>query len=164
VSRKAGVGKGTIYRYFKDKEDLYYRTILDGFDELIISLQQCALHGCGKSGGVLVKLAEEVERFFTERRGLFALLRSEEMRGSDRRCRLRRQWREKRRAIVEIFADVIRLGIQERRYRAAADPKILASLFLGMLRASFRHSRRFDGGRHSARIVVRIFEDGIRRE
>ena len=164
VSRKAGVGKGTIYRYFKDKEDLYYQTILNGLDELITSLQECALDGRGKSGGVLVKLAEEVERFFTERRGLFALLRSEELRGSDRRCRLHQDWQEKRKAIVEIFADAIRRGIEKGKYRSHADPEVASSLFLGMLRASFRLMPHVAGINSPARTVVKIFENGIRRK
>ncbi|NJL30924.1 MAG: TetR/AcrR family transcriptional regulator, partial [Phycisphaerales bacterium] len=30
----AGVGKGTIYRYFKDKDDLFFSTAAQGFEDL----------------------------------------------------------------------------------------------------------------------------------
>jgi AcrR family transcriptional regulator len=163
VRRRAGVGKGTIYRYFHDKEDLYYHTILNGLDELIASMKRCASPSERKGGNALARLAEEVERFFSERRGLFALLRSEELRGSDRSCRFHRQWKGRHEAIVAIFADAIRRGIEERRYRPAAEPAVLASIFLGMLRASSRHGEHHGHGPQPVKDIVRIFENGIRR-
>ncbi len=34
VAHEAHVGKGTIYRYFKSKDDLFFETAHRGFDEL----------------------------------------------------------------------------------------------------------------------------------
>ncbi len=34
IAREAGVGKGTLYRYFPTKDDLYYAAVLGGFDEM----------------------------------------------------------------------------------------------------------------------------------
>lgn len=34
IIKKAKIGKGTIYRYFKNKEDLYLNIVYRGFDEL----------------------------------------------------------------------------------------------------------------------------------
>ena len=38
--RGAGIGKATLYRYFGTKEDLYFATILQGFDELHAALER----------------------------------------------------------------------------------------------------------------------------
>src|SRR3954447_8557196 len=35
VAAEAGVGKGTLYIYFKSKEDLYFWLIFDAFDRLV---------------------------------------------------------------------------------------------------------------------------------
>src|ERR1044071_4043546 len=35
VAAAAGVGKGTLYIYFKSKEDLYFSLIYDGFAQLV---------------------------------------------------------------------------------------------------------------------------------
>lgn len=35
VAEKAGVGKGTLYIYFKSKEDLYFSVLLGGFSNLV---------------------------------------------------------------------------------------------------------------------------------
>ncbi len=34
IAATAGVGKATLYRYFRTKEDLYFATLMRGFDEL----------------------------------------------------------------------------------------------------------------------------------
>ncbi len=39
VAKEAGVGKGTIYRYFKDKEDLYIAVALEGFINIQVQLK-----------------------------------------------------------------------------------------------------------------------------
>ena len=40
VAALAGVGKGTVYRYFRTKEELYFETILQAFDDLSATLAQ----------------------------------------------------------------------------------------------------------------------------
>ena len=164
ISRRAGVGKGTIYLYFKNKEELYYQTVLSGLDSLIESLERCASSGCKDSGEALLKLSEMVHRFFSARRGLFALLRSEELRGSDGRERFHYKWQQKRKTITEIFAAGIRLGIEEGRYRNHLDPAITAALFLGMLSFGFRLGQGFEKVRNPARLAMEIFEKGVRRQ
>ena len=39
VAEAAGVGKGTVYIYFKNKEELYYSLIYEGFADMIDGLQ-----------------------------------------------------------------------------------------------------------------------------
>lgn len=39
VAEAAGVGKGTVYIYFKNKEDLYYSLVYDGLAEAVSELQ-----------------------------------------------------------------------------------------------------------------------------
>ena len=63
VARVADVGKGTIYLYFSDKEDLFFQTAVAGFDEM------CELLGQNAAGGVpfrnrLLRTCETVSGFF----------------------------------------------------------------------------------------------------
>jgi len=39
VAEAAGVGKGTVYIYFKNKEELYYSLIYEGFAEMVDRVQ-----------------------------------------------------------------------------------------------------------------------------
>ena len=40
VARQAQVGKGTIYRFFRDKDDLFFETAYAGFDEMCQLVRQ----------------------------------------------------------------------------------------------------------------------------
>jgi AcrR family transcriptional regulator len=44
VAEAAGVGKGTVYIYFKNKEELYYSLIFEGFIEMVERLREQANH------------------------------------------------------------------------------------------------------------------------
>src|ERR1700728_1933444 len=39
VAYAAGVGKGTVYIYFKNKEELYYSLVYEGFAEMVDGVQ-----------------------------------------------------------------------------------------------------------------------------
>jgi len=164
ISRRAGVGKGTIYLYFKNKEDLYYQTVIKGLDKLIVSLQRYASSKDEDAGRLLLKLSGMIHGFFLSRRGLFALLRSEELRSSNGRQKFHHKWHKRRKAMTEIFAEVIRLGIKEGRYEKHLDPALTASLFLGMLSFGFRQSQRGGRSRDPVRLAVNILEKGIQRK
>src|SRR5262249_56020074 len=54
VALRAHVGKGTLYRYFPTKEDLYLTTILAGWDRLREELETVL-----RQGGALNEIFEE---------------------------------------------------------------------------------------------------------
>jgi TetR/AcrR family fatty acid metabolism transcriptional regulator len=47
VAREAGLAKGTIYLYFRDKEDLYFHTVLHMLDSLQASIREQAERPAG---------------------------------------------------------------------------------------------------------------------
>jgi TetR/AcrR family fatty acid metabolism transcriptional regulator len=52
VAREAGLAKGTLYLYFKNKEDLYFHTAV----HVLESLQSCILEQAQRSSGALDRL------------------------------------------------------------------------------------------------------------
>jgi AcrR family transcriptional regulator len=42
VADEAGISKATIYLYFKNKEELYYRCVVDRMDELLAEMEKAA--------------------------------------------------------------------------------------------------------------------------
>jgi AcrR family transcriptional regulator len=157
VAARAGVGKGTIYRYFQDKEDLYLRTLLNGFDELVESLEEMAAEE-GQAGDLLGLACHHIS-FVDRRRALFALLRSEELRKAKRERNLWPRFKERLRAIHRVYAGAIQRGIERGRYGPETDPELVATFLMGMLRAG---GRGFDGGADDlARQAVAVLEKGI---
>src|SRR5580765_4576814 len=76
VAAAARVGKGTIYRYFDTKEDLYFSTILYGFDALFEGLES-SLAAESSPVARLERIAREVIAYFSARGYLATLLHDE---------------------------------------------------------------------------------------
>ena len=157
VATSAGVGKGTIYRYFPTKEDLYFAALLHSFDELSASLAR-SLAEEESPRRRLERIAREVLSFSRDRRELFALLLSDE-----RRFPKREEEMQKRREEVSRLAqEAILEGIRRREFRGI-DARIGAELFRGMIRAA--NGLRSPGDTLDGLVseIVGIFARGIER-
>ena len=163
VRLKAHVGKGTIYRYFTDKEDLYTQMVLSGLDDLHALLKEKAL-AARTPDARLLAAAEALRAFYRERRNLFQSAHAEFLRGAFRSRDLHKEIHEHWRRTADLIASVIEEGKSERSYRSDIPAQAAARMFLAMMRAA-------DGGPDSGRRqripvarVVSIFLDGMRRE
>jgi len=137
VCREAGVGKGTVYRYFRDKDDLFFQTAMSGFEELCRVLEGSA------SGGAdfreqLVSACREISDFFRRRKSLFRMMQGEEWRMQGRKRELRRQWRASRDKMVSALAGLLAQGTAEGILRSDLSSEVLAAFLLGMLRTGAR--------------------------
>ena len=157
ICKQAGVGKGTIYRYFEDKKDLYYQVILRGLDELVESVRAIAEQGPEPPEG-LRQVARTMATFFRKRRPLFGLMHSEALRGSMRKGKLRRRWRSRNEKIVEVVAGFIRQGMDQGLYCTALGAKAAAWMLMGMIRTGLRHRGEMPGGRDWPGAVAELFE------
>jgi AcrR family transcriptional regulator len=157
VATRAGVGKGTLYRYFPTKEDLYFATISSGFDEIKQEIEAVAGRGASLRE-VLEAIASRILRAFPPRRPLLRLVYQYEnrLRGPQGAA-----WLARRRSIADAVADVFARAAK-RREVASVDPKLAAELFLGMVRAANLY--RGDGDRPEAlgRRLASILLDGLK--
>src|SRR6266542_2594240 len=135
VAAEAGVGKGTIYRYFETKEDLYFDTVLDVLDHLE-RLLLATLPEETSPTRRLERIAREILQLALQRRHLFTLLQADERRFFGREDEIGRR----REAIQKIVQQAILDGIERGEFRGIY-ARIGAQLFRGMIRAAacFRH-------------------------
>jgi AcrR family transcriptional regulator len=155
VAAEAGVGKGTIYRYFDTKEDLYLDTILDVLDQLHGALVS-TLPGEISPTRRLERIAREILQLAWRRRHLFTLLQADERRFLHREDEIGRR----REALQRVVQQVILDGIERGEFRGI-DARIGAQLFRGMIRAAacFRHEE--DSTEELTSQIVAIFTRGI---
>ena len=133
VAQEADVGKGTLYLYFSDKEDLFFQTALAGFDELCELLRQDATDGVPLRLG-LQRMCERVSEFFRARRPLIRLILDEGQRTLGRGGELRSRWLQRRKSMTAVVADFIARGTKTGEIRTDVPPAVLAEYFFGMLR------------------------------
>ena len=137
IALAAKVGKGTLYRYFKDKDDLFFQVATSGYDELheiILPVNQ--------DGDVRQQLhiaCQRIKKFFDSRWRMFRMMQAEEARMPRCSKEFRKQMMQGRDKINDAIGQILINGIDSGEIRSDIQVKVLAAMLLGMLR-SHAHS------------------------
>jgi TetR/AcrR family fatty acid metabolism transcriptional regulator len=154
IATEAGVGKGTLYRYFKDKEELYVALLEHSARQFVLRLQE-AIGQAERPRDQLVAVVAAIIRFFDEQPHLFSLIqRSEVMaRSSDAF-----PWQKTRDELFQAVQCLFDRGKACGDF-TIRDPKVMMLMLLGGLRSVIRfgeHPRPHD----LAQRIVTAFLNG----
>lgn len=163
VAQSAGVGKGTIYRYFKNKEALVCHLATHGHDKLCGMLAEY-----GKETGVglaelLEKTVEAMSRFYCSRHTLVRIMEQEGQLESLQH-KFRMELRTRRRRLVELVAAILGRGEFRHELRNDIDLKVQANFLLGLIRARDLNFKGWKEGIPSPKTVVSLFLNGAIRQ
>jgi AcrR family transcriptional regulator len=136
VASEAAVSKGTLYRYFHDKDELYLALLKRASGQIThIMTEQVASHTSARDR--LVALMEAVVGFFDEQPHLFQLI----VRAEPKRETGNFPWQEARdvghRLVCEIMIEGARKGELDIR-----EPQDAAMMLFGGIRAHIGYGRR----------------------
>ena len=162
IARVAQVGKGTIYQYFADKNDLFFQMATSGFDELCEMLRR-RVPDRAPFAEQLLDACQAIDAFFESRHRFRRVMHSEEGRMLWRKGNLRELWKEKHRKLDATVAEIIRKGVAEGAIRSDISAEVLAVFLLGMLGT---RARALEEGTESMReleAVVDLFCSGAGR-
>jgi AcrR family transcriptional regulator len=156
VARVAKVGKGTIYRFFRDKDDLFFETANSGFEELCLLLREKVSKKASFSQQIL-EACVQISQFFLRRRELFEMMQSEDGRLSMDLGRLGKRWQEKRKKLVDAVAGILCGGVKEGAIRSDVEPEVLANFLLGLLRTRTRDLQDYPESAKRFEVIVDVF-------
>jgi TetR/AcrR family fatty acid metabolism transcriptional regulator len=143
VAREAGLAKGTLYLYFKNKEDLYFHTVL----HMLESLQACILQQAERSVGALDKMraiALGQFDFFLRHRDtlqLFASFSSPSLARLHKR--LIAPMMDKWAGHVQLIAELVEEGKRTGALRRDIESRDIALAFIGMTNQAAQALVRF---------------------
>lgn len=155
IAGRAGVGKGSVYRQFRSKEELYATVVIEGFGQLQNEIR-AALEGAASVHDQVATIVRHTLAFFWIRRQFFALLH-------DPRALPRRHERlydAQRQRFTALISDVLLKGIAHGSVRPDLDTRIAAEVLLGMLRGINRYCREYTTPEAAVPIVTGIFIGG----
>jgi TetR/AcrR family fatty acid metabolism transcriptional regulator len=156
IATDAGIGKGTIYRYFETKDELYFAAVLHVLDTLTAALD-LTLREEAAATPRLEAIATVILRHFWERRQMLAFFQREE------HFPIRHEELTRRRErILRFVQETILAGIERREFRGI-DARIGADLFLGMVRSMNLFHRSDDRLEDLVAQLMGVFLSGVAR-
>lgn len=108
VAEEAGVGKGTLYVYFKNKEDLYLSVLFQGFSRVVDRIRDYTEQQDFEPVETMAMVIREIVGFAYQNPHLFEVMRSVPCWDSQ----LRKTWMAKRAQMKELILSVILKGIR----------------------------------------------------
>ncbi len=127
VAGAARVGKGTLYRYFPSKEELYLATATEAFDLLVRRLDQAEAEGLPVLTA-FPRMIEAIVDTFARHLPLLRLTQQSELR---RILRKKEALRARRQRIAAVLARVLDRGAQAGVFRKV-DRVLVPSMLIGM--------------------------------
>lgn len=159
VVQEARVGKGTVYRYFESKDDLFFQTATRGFDDLCSELD-ASTPPEGPFQEQLLAVCRQISAFFLKRRQWMRMVQAEDGRMHWESEPIRSRWLEERHKLVGAVATTLQRGMAGGEVRRDVPVEVLANFLLGMLRTRARDLENWSTLDKSLAFVVDLFVRG----
>ena len=156
VARRAEVGKGTLYRYFKTKDDLFVAALSFAVDVTTERLR-ARLERIDDPVEQLRFACKQALRFFRENDHLFHVLYHRKALGSEE---ARAELGEKRRGLRHFAEYIIAEGKASGVFEVD-DPGFASTMLWGMIRTALRNASPEDTLDELAGSIVGLFTNGI---
>jgi AcrR family transcriptional regulator len=153
ISARLKMGKGTLYRYFASKEELYFATIVDGLQGMQDAVE-ATLSREAPLERAIEALTRTIIEYFWERRDFFILLYRHETKLDPSE---RAEWAKGREAMVARVAARLVDELGDKRL----DPRLAVEMLFGMIRSVCLYRDQAARLEDLARLVTRVFLDGI---
>jgi AcrR family transcriptional regulator len=134
VATRAGVGKGSVYRQFGSKEQLYAASVIEGFVQLRSQIEQ-GLAGVASTPERITTITRNILSYFWNRRQFFVLLRDPAKLPRAQEVR----YRKERAQLSAVISGVLHEGAREGLIRNDLDFDLMAESLLGMMRGIQRY-------------------------
>ena len=155
VAAEAGVGKGTLYIYFKSKEELFFWLIHDAFAKVVEQLDSQLGDGKLSPAETLRRIVAELVKFGFDNPQLFELMKSAGPVVKDER------WRRKRAELTDLIEQTLRRGNETGEFNDP-HPEITALCVPGFVRSVMLFGPKGLDERVVTGQITRLLERGLR--
>ncbi|MCK5529091.1 MAG: TetR/AcrR family transcriptional regulator [Kiritimatiellae bacterium] len=159
IAAAAHVGKGTIYLYFKSKEDMFFQLAMDGFDELCI-----LVHAVAESDKLfrdkLIDMCTALSNFFSERRPLLRIIGEAQDVLNKRDSDIRQLLMKNHQKLIKEVNQILDFGREQGDLRDDIDYNVAHFILIGSLQFRDRHNSG-EGFSVSIEQIVDVFLNGV---
>jgi AcrR family transcriptional regulator len=165
IAAEAGISKGTIYLYFRNKEELLAQVAQHGFEELMERAKQ-ATGRARTAQAKLVGLSRAAIEHTAENREMFRVIQERSQFGFRRESLLGRTLEENRESLVQHVAAIVAAGAEHGEIRAC-DHRRVARFLIEILRGALIdrvQTQSHSGVDRDAEAIVDFFLHGVGAE
>ncbi len=149
IAETAGVGKGTLYLYFRSKEEIFSTIVRER--SFFPRLAQLSGSGSASLEEVLTRIAEEYLDYAHQYLPIFRMAIADTFLFPEQSEQVYREIVQKG---SQVIADYLQDQARQGKIRSLADPVITGRAFMGML-STYVISQELLGGKHLEDIAVR---------
>ncbi|MEO0114106.1 MAG: TetR/AcrR family transcriptional regulator [candidate division WOR-3 bacterium] len=161
IAQEAGIAKGTVYLYFRDKASIYIALLDKYLSEAIALLEEIRK----EKSNVIKKLERILEQgtiLFSHMKGMFPLVSIENINLTAEIMKdIKVKIQPKMRRIIDSLAEIIREGVKNQELKKM-DAKLGALVLFNMIRVSFWASVYIPKLKEQHKKIKEIFFYGIR--
>lgn len=154
IAAKAEVAKGTVYTYFKSKDDLYLAVLYESFSEFVDKLRRELDQKAHTPQESLEIIVRQMVFYACRHPHLFKLMRNQAQASG------RPKWVRKREELGQLIEGVIRRGIDEHGWRDP-HPEWTAQYIPGMVRSVALYGSARPNREQLTRHVLGVLEAGL---
>ena len=152
ISARLKMGKGTLYRYFATKEELYFASIVDGLQGMQEAIDAVLAQNVPVDH-IVEDLARTLIGYFWQRRDFFVLLHRHEAKLD---ATERAEWQKGREAMVTGIAQRLAPEL------GSVEARLAVEMLLGMIRAVCLYRDESAHLDDLAHLVSAVFLNGVR--
>jgi len=162
ISKCAGVAKGTVYLYFKDKPSLYAGIIAEHFDDAVALLERTIKSNVSPTEK-LTRLAEDWIGYMLRFKNSFGIQMLDNANLTSHMMKvIHRQAFARVAEIIDLVGQIIRDGIEQGEF-CKMDPCIGAFHFLNSIRSAFTAHLFIPQAKNVDKEIIRLMLVGLKK-
>ncbi len=161
IAETAGVAKGTLYLYFKDKTSIYVHLMNHRLQEAVKLIQDIKDRPIPASEK-LEKIFQAWEDYYAQAQGMTSFVSLENINLTQELMReIETQIKPKLTCMIDLITDIFRTGIADKEFKKV-NPKIAAIFFASTVRAFFVAGFYQVKVKDSQKAIKNLFLNGVK--
>ncbi|KPK63098.1 hypothetical protein AMJ83_08510 [candidate division WOR_3 bacterium SM23_42] len=162
IAQATGLAKGTVYLYFKDKQDLYVATIDEHFTRALDTLAGINAKSITPREK-MQEIAISVINYIRHLKTSYMLFTFENINLKGKTLKnIHSIIEPKIQEMIDLISDIIEDGVANKQFRKV-DPRITAFYFLSMIRAIFLSNLYVSEASFQTDTVLKLFFEGLNK-
>ncbi|MHB8232255.1 MAG: TetR/AcrR family transcriptional regulator [bacterium] len=135
VAQKAGIAKGTVYLYFKDKNELMDKVLSSGFEKMFERIKERVAREEGAINKLRALINENINHIY-ENRYFFKTIFLDEVNVVFLKKKSKESFNLRRKRYTDFIGGIIKLGIESEEFRRDLNPSRGGYMLVSLIKTS----------------------------